>query len=160
MPLSFNKEIQSGYYQNTSVRVEGASLEWVNEAGETLTRYFGHWSDDSKQDAAVTTWNMHCELCADGDPTQLIEGLDIGGMALKGTDGASPLYRCGKSIYGQSLLSAKLNITIDSHVEAPGHGKWWLDGKTGADKRFCQRCMCCIDCPEVEDSGKNMLSTK
>ncbi len=27
MPLSFNEEIQSGYYQNTSVSVEGASLE-------------------------------------------------------------------------------------------------------------------------------------
>ena len=27
MPLSFNKEIQSGYYQNTSVSVEGASIE-------------------------------------------------------------------------------------------------------------------------------------
>ena len=27
MPLSFNKEIQSGYYQNTSVSVEGVSLE-------------------------------------------------------------------------------------------------------------------------------------
>jgi hypothetical protein len=27
MPLSFNKEIQSGYYQNTSVSVEGALLE-------------------------------------------------------------------------------------------------------------------------------------
>ncbi len=27
MPLSFNKEIQSGYYQNTSASVEGALIE-------------------------------------------------------------------------------------------------------------------------------------
>ncbi len=160
MPLFFNKEIQSGYYQNTLVSVEGALLKWVDKTGEMLTRYFGHWSDDSKQDAAATTWNMRCELCVDGDPTQLVKGLDIGGTTLRGTDGAGTLYRCGKSIYGQSLLLAKLNITIDLHVEAPGHGKWWLDGKTGADKRFCQWCMCCIYCPEVEDSGKNMLSAK
>ena len=160
MPLSFNKEIQSGYYQNTSVSVEGASLEWVDAAGETLTHYFGNWSDDSKQDAAATTRNMRCELCVDGDATQLFEGLDIGGTAYKGTDGAAPSYRCGKSIFGQALLLAELNITIDAHVEAPGHGKWWLDRKTGADKRFCQRCMCCIVYPEVEDSGKNMLSAK
>ena len=93
MPLSFNKEIQSGYYQNTSVSVEGASLEWVGEAGETLTRYFGHWSDHSKQDAAAMAWNMRCELCVNGDPTQLVEGLDIGGTALKGTDGAGLSYR-------------------------------------------------------------------
>ncbi len=35
MPLSFNKEIQSGYYQNTSVSVEGVSIEWVDAAGAT-----------------------------------------------------------------------------------------------------------------------------
>ena len=35
-------------------------------------------------------WNMCCKLCIDSDPTQLVEGLDIGGMALKGTDGAGP----------------------------------------------------------------------
>ncbi len=58
MPLSFNEEIQSGYYQNTSVSVKGALIEWVDAAGETPTRYFGHWSDDSKQDAAATTHNM------------------------------------------------------------------------------------------------------
>ena len=42
MLLFFNKEIQRGYYQNTPVSVEGGSLEWVDEAGETLTRYFSH----------------------------------------------------------------------------------------------------------------------
>jgi hypothetical protein len=55
LALSFNKEIQSQYYQNTSMSVEGASLEWINEEGGQHTRYFGHWSDDSKQDAAATT---------------------------------------------------------------------------------------------------------
>jgi len=34
MVLSFNEEIQSGYYQNTSVSVEGASLEWVDVHGK------------------------------------------------------------------------------------------------------------------------------
>jgi hypothetical protein len=32
MPLSFNKEIQSGYYQNMSVSIKGASIEWVDTA--------------------------------------------------------------------------------------------------------------------------------
>jgi hypothetical protein len=53
MPLSFNEEIQSGYYQDTSVSVEGALVEWVDAAGATCTCYFSHWSDDSKQDAAT-----------------------------------------------------------------------------------------------------------
>jgi hypothetical protein len=59
MPLSFNKEIQSQYYQKCSVSVEGSLLEWVDVAGNWHTRYFGHWSDDSKQDAAATMRNMH-----------------------------------------------------------------------------------------------------
>jgi hypothetical protein len=71
-------------------------------------------------------------------------------------------YRCGKSIYGQGHLSAELSITIDAQVEAPGHGKWWLDGKTGSNKRFCQQCMCAINTPEEEeaDSVKKMKPTK
>ena len=96
MGLSFNEEIQSRYYQNTSVSVEGASLEWVDEGGAKHTRYFGHWSDDSKQDAAMTTCNMRDELCVDGDSLDLVEGLTVGGTVWKGTDGAAVTYRCGK----------------------------------------------------------------
>ena len=55
MPLSFNNEIQSEYYQNCSVSVEGASLEWVDVEGDRHTRFFGQWLDESKQDAAATT---------------------------------------------------------------------------------------------------------
>ncbi len=79
MPLSFNKEIQSGYYQNTSVNVEGALTEWVNAASEMRTRYFRYWSDDSKQDAATTKHNMHCKLCTNRNATQLVKGLMVGG---------------------------------------------------------------------------------
>ena len=70
------------------------------------------------------------------------------------------LYRCGKSIFGQAKLSAELGITINTQTEAPGHGKWWLKGKTGADKRYCQQCMCCIVTPGGVDSNKNMLLAK
>ena len=87
---------------------------------------------------------MRDELCVDGDPLDLVEGLIVGGTVWKGTDGAAVTYRCGKLIYGQSILSSELSVAIDAQVEAPGHGKWWLDGKTGSDKRFCQQCMCSI----------------
>ncbi len=139
MALSFNEEIQSGYYQNTSVSVEGTSLEWVNEGGNKHTCYFGHWSDDSKQDAAATTRNMRDKLCVDGNPLDLVEGLSVGGTVLKGTDGAAVSYQCGKSIYGQLILSSELSVAIDAQVEEPGHGKWWLNRKTGSDKRYCQQ---------------------
>ena len=72
MGLSFNEEIQSGYYQNTSISVEGASLEWVDEGGAKHARYFGHWSDFSKQDAATTTRNVRDKLCVDGNPLDLV----------------------------------------------------------------------------------------
>ncbi len=79
MPLSFSEEIQSGYYQNMSVSVEGALIEWVSTAGGMRTCYFVYWSDNSKQDAAATMHNMRCELCIDGFSTQLVEGLMVGG---------------------------------------------------------------------------------
>ena len=104
---------------------------------------------------------MHYKLCVDGDATKLVEGLEIGGTVWKGTDGAAVSYRCGKSIYGQAKLSALLHVMIDAQVEAPGHGKWWLDGKTGMDKRYCQQSMCSIVTPEEENSGKQkMLNAK
>ena len=156
MGLSFNEEIQSGYYQNTSVSAEGASLEWVDEGGAKHTRYFGHWSDD----AATTTRNMRDELCIDSNTLDLVEELTVGGTMWKGTDWAPVMYRCGKSIYEQSILSSELSVAIDAQVEAPGHGKWWLDGKTGSDKRFCQQCMCSIITPEATDSVKRMQSAK
>ena len=74
MPLSFNEEIQSGYYQNMSVSVEGVSIKWVNAAGEMRTCYFGHWLDDSKQDASqqciicvvsCVSTNLQCSLSRD-----------------------------------------------------------------------------------------------
>ena len=160
MGLSFNEEIQSSYYQNTSVSVEGVSVEWVDKANERHTQYFGHWSDDSKQDASASTHKMRSELCIDGNATQLIKGLEFGGTVWKGADGAAVSYQCGKSIYGQGALSAELGITIDAQVEAPGHGKWWLDGKTGSDKRCCQQCMCAINTPEETNTNKPMSPTK
>jgi hypothetical protein len=124
------------------------------------TRYFGHWLDDSKQDALATTHNMHSELCIDGNATWLVDGLALGGTVWKGTDGAAVSYCCAKSIYGQGVLSSELGITIDEQVEAPGHGKWWLDGKTGSDKRYCQQCMCSIMTPKETNANRQMLSAK
>ena len=102
-----------------------------------LTRYFGHWSDDSKQDTVATMYNMRCKLCINGDATQLVEGLEVGCMVYRGNDGAALLYRCSKSIFGQAKLSAELHIMIDTQTEVPGHGKWWLNGKKGATSSAC-----------------------
>jgi hypothetical protein len=91
---------------------------------------------------------------------QLVEGLMVGGTVWKGTDGAATSYHCGKSIYGQGKLSAELHITIDAQIKAPGHGKWWLNGKMGSDKRYCQQYMCCILTLEMAQGGRQMLSAK
>ncbi len=92
LALSVNEEIQSEYYQNTSVSVKGASLEWIDSGGEGHTRYFGHWSDNSKQDATSTTHNMCTELCINGDTTELVQGLLENGTVWKGTNGAAVSY--------------------------------------------------------------------
>jgi hypothetical protein len=58
------------------------------------------------------------------------------------------------------MLSAELNVAIDAQMEAPGHGKQWLDGKTRSNKRYCQQCMCSIITPEDVNSGKKIISAK
>jgi hypothetical protein len=100
------------------------------------------------------------KLCVDGNATKLVKGLDVGGTVWKGMDGASISYCCSKLIYGQAKLLALLHVTINAQVEVPGHGKWWLNGKTGSDKRFCQQCMCSIVTPEAPKNGNQMLSAK
>jgi hypothetical protein len=92
---------------------------------------------------------MRAELCVDGDVTKLVDGLAINGTVWKGTNGCASSYCCSKSTFGQGILSAELGITIDAQVEAPGYGKWWLDRKTGSDKRYCQECMCGVVTPNV-----------
>ncbi len=129
-------------------------------SSETCTCYFSHWSDNSKQDAAATMHNMRCKLCIVRCAMQLVDGLMVGGTVWKGTVGTATLYHCGKSINGQGKLSAELHITIDAQVKAPGHDKWWLKGKTGSNKHYCQQCMCCILTPEMAYGRRQMLSAK
>ena len=57
-------------------------------------------------------------------------------------------------------MSADLGIMINTQTEAARHGKWWLNGKSGANKRYCQQCMCCIVTPGAADSDKDMLLAK
>jgi hypothetical protein len=91
---------------------------------------------------------------------QLVNSLTLGGMVWKGMDGATTLYSCSKSIYGQGKLSAELHITIDVQVKVPGHRKWWLNGKMGSNKWYSQQCMCCIMTPEMAKGGMQLLSAK
>jgi hypothetical protein len=58
--------------------------------------------------------NMQSELCIDGNATQLVEGLNVGGTVWKGIDGAAVSYCCGKSIYGQAKFSSLLHVMINT----------------------------------------------
>jgi hypothetical protein len=84
----------------------------------------------------------------------------VGGTVWKGTDSTATLYHCSKSIYGQGKLTAELHITINAQVKVPERRKWWLDGKTGSGKCYCQQRMCCILMPETANGGRQMLSAK
>jgi hypothetical protein len=69
-----------------------------------------------KANATVTTRNMRNELCIHGDLLSLVEGLSVGGGVMKGMDGDSKSYQCGILMFGQTLLSSELNVSIDAHV--------------------------------------------
>ena len=44
------------------------------------------------------------------------------------TDGCTKQYRCSKSLYLLSSLAVEYEVTIDRHIDAPGHGKDLFDG--------------------------------
>ena len=71
LSVLFNKKIQNEYFQNTSVSVEGVSLEWIGVNGAQHTGYFGHWSDDLKQCAAAMTHNIEDPQFPEGRQTTL-----------------------------------------------------------------------------------------
>jgi hypothetical protein len=50
--------------------------------------------------------------------------------------------------------------SINTQGEAPGHGKLWLDGKTGSNKQYCKECMCSVVTPEVVTANRQKLSAK
>ena len=109
-----------------------------------------------------TGQNMQSELWVDGNATQLVEELNDGGTVWKGTDGAAVSICCGKSIYGQAKLSSLLHATIDAQVEAPGHGKWWLDGKIGSGNnwKICRLMPKTeVDKKGVQESHHSVLDT-
>jgi hypothetical protein len=113
MGLLFNEEIQSWYYQNSCVSVEGALLEWVDEGGAKHTRYFGHWSNDSKQDAATTTHNMRDELCINGDPLDLT-------ASVKHMQSATWIHR-GGLLVAVSLAAECIRLLSDpTHIKSKG----------------------------------------
>eukprot|EP00966_Prymnesium_polylepis_P135657 3135899-Prymnesium_polylepis.1 len=57
-----------------------------------------------------------------------------------------------------SVLAAEFKRPIDRQVEAPGHGKYWTDGKTGGDKNYCKRKMWLDVTPEAEEGPKRMCN--
>ncbi len=66
------------------VSIKGALLKWVSTLGVMHTRYFGHWSDNSKQNATPSTNNMHCKPCIDGEGAQLVEDLRFAAWSGRG----------------------------------------------------------------------------
>jgi hypothetical protein len=163
----FNLEVQSSHFGNgRSLSMEGSTalfylIEEIEkyQRGEKrledirpIMQSHSHFSDDSRQDASTTFEHT----------SKLIEYLKINRQLVRGaivytdTDGCGKQYRCGNSIYLNSLLSSEHGIIIDHAVGAPGHGKDVVDGINAIDKRFLAGKMCLIGTPEANDRPKLM----
>jgi hypothetical protein len=163
----FDLEVQSTHFGNhRSLSMEGSAVEFfpANDQekirnGETTTQTSGpileshsHFSDGQRQDAATTY--EHTET--------LISNLKARHILLRGcvqfldTDGCCKQYRCGNSIYLNSLLSSEHGITIDHAVNAPGHGKDIVDGLNATDKNFLKKKMCLIGTPGAQETKQRM----
>ena len=62
----------------------------------------------------------------------------------------------------QMVKSRQAKLSVHAILRAGSTRAWQVVArrKHGSHKCFCQRCMCCIVCPEVADGNMNTLSTK
>jgi hypothetical protein len=163
----FNLEIQSSHFGNgRSLSMEGSTVEFFSqielenfekglvriEEMKTVMETHSHFSDDSRQDASTTYEHI------DRLVHQLLDRklLKRGATFFTDTDGCCKQYRCGNSIYLNSLLSSDHGIVIDQAIGAPGHGKDIVDGINATDKRYLAGKMCLIGTPEANDGPRMM----
>jgi hypothetical protein len=128
---TFNLEIQSSHFGNgRSLSMEGSTVQFF--PASELEKYrqgveeiivsmesHSHFSDDSRQDASTTYEHVN-RLFKELFQRKI---LTRGSVVFTDTDGCCKQYRCGTSIYLNSLLSSEHGVVIDQAIGAPGHGK-------------------------------------
>jgi hypothetical protein len=163
----FDLEVQSTHFGNhRSLSMEGSAVEFfTQEDQETIKNgqataesplpileSHSHFSDGQRQDAATTyehTERLVCNLKE--------RNIWLGGCTeLLDTDGCSKQYRCGNSIYLNSVLSSEHGFVIDHAVNAPGHGKDIVDGLNATDKNFLKQKMCLVGTPGAQNQETRM----
>jgi len=149
----FNMEIQSQHFGTTcSLSMEGVSVEYMKENNIEI-QFHSHFADKSDPNAASTHAHMKVLIEELYKNKTLVENT---GTIWEFTDGCAKQYRCAKAVHLLSFLSSLLKVTIDRQIDAPGHGKGFVDGENGIDKSYLAMMMCMLQCPEVETQERRM----
>ena len=57
------------------------------------------------------------------------------------TDGCAKKYRCDLAIYLMTVLLSSYGIIMNRAINAPGHGKYVVDGLNAPEKRYLKEKM-------------------
>ena len=66
------------------------------------------------------------------------------------TDECAKQYRCCIAYYLMSYLSTSYQIVLDRAVDAPGHGKYVVDGFNAVHKLYLVTCLRMCNTPEKD----------
>ena len=99
--------------------------------------YCAHFSNDAKQHASTSKYNMKKEL----DFMWKNKIICKGHTTMDHTDGCVSQYRSATAIFFMTVLSATFGVVIDRMIHAPSHGKGKVDGLAAVAKKFLLQCM-------------------
>jgi hypothetical protein len=173
--------IQADHFgRKRNLSIEGCSLKYFDAKKQDHCKddpvlwsalkheheYHGHFSDKSKQDAAMVFAHKHSmlnKLQAQG-VLSMVEGEGPKKARtivtrLKNTDGCAKQYRSGTSLYLMSQLVQRFpTIRIDAMIGAPGHGKDEVDGLNAVEKAHIQDQCVVVITPGINDTKRSMMA--
>ena len=133
-----------------------------NESSSSLTSktvslqagFYYFLSDDSKKGAATTAaHSKHIMVLLQNRKVFMTSKSTIWYK----TYGCPEQYRCATVLYLLSVLSHAYNIVIDHRVEAPGHGKYIVDGLSDTKKSFLTMLMKTVQLPGASTNESQMV---
>ena len=148
-----NHEIQSSHFGGgISLSIEGCNVEY-SQGEKTVTEFHSHLADKSPQDSTSTYAHMEV-LIEDLLKRNVMEG---GKSTMWDyTDGCAKQYRCAKALWLMSVQCTRHCIVIDRSVDAPGHGRGIVDGRSAITKNFLREKMRTICIPEDDEQNDKM----
>ena len=155
-----NGQAQHEYFnKDESLGMEGISVMFKPKGQDKYeTRYYSILSTEKAQDGNIVYQNTRImfqdlkqHLYDGSEIVQVNEHMANGEVVelqpciieiLDDSDGCAVQYRCATAFFMIQKLCIELDIVYDRGIDAPGHGKKWIDAAGGVDKTCLDNKLC------------------